>query len=176
MPPISTGYAGHFEPSRLAAARQRWEQNMTRLTAGFTLVEAAIMLTVVGFCLSVALPAYREYKLREEVELVIRAAASAKLVVEEFARTHAVLPDSAAISLPFPTLARVRSTVWTGSSQLGAITISTTSGAKDGLGELDSKAIVLQASYNPVSKQVHWTCGRTQATTVSHRYLPGDCK
>lgn len=151
---------------------------MTRYAAGFTFVEAAIVLTVVGFGLSVAWPAYRDYKLRESVELVIRAAAPAKVVVEEFASAHARLPDSAAIALPFPTLTQLRSTAWVGSGPRGAITIvfASPNGAAAGRDELEAKVIVLGAAYNPVSKQVDWTCGGTRATTVSLRYLPAGCR
>jgi Tfp pilus assembly major pilin PilA len=154
------------------------EHDMTRFAAGFTLVEAVIVLTVLSFGLSVALPAYRDYQLRETVELVIRAAAPAKVQVEEFASANASLPDSAAIALPFPTQAQVRSTAWVGSETHGTITISiaTLNGAPAERGVLDAKQIVLGATYDPVLKRVSWTCGGTRATTVHSRYLPAHCR
>ena len=151
---------------------------MTRSTAGLTLVEAAIVLIVVSFGLSVAWPAYRDHQVRETVELVIRAAAPAKALVEDFAGANARLPDSAEIALPFPTLTQVRSTAWTGSDTHGTmtITIAVANGSPASRTELDAKVIALGATYNPLSKQVDWRCGGTRVTTVDPRYLPAGCQ
>jgi type IV pilus assembly protein PilA len=149
---------------------------MRRALHGLTLIEIALLLTIFGLLVTVALPAYRGYSMREKVAEAVDAAASAQATVKDYAHFYGELPGTAAISLPFITSKYVLSSAWAASGATGAIAISTRSATSSDQAELDSKAVVLTATYNSKTRGVDWVCGGTQATTVDSEYLPAHCK
>jgi type IV pilus assembly protein PilA len=141
---------------------------------GPNVAEMAIILGIVGSAITLALPAYSEYAVRGKVVEVIDSAESAKGVVEEYAATYGELPAAESISLPFVNSRFVLSSAWTTAGAVSAIIVATRSVANES--ELDSKKVALTATYNAKTKQVDWVCGGTSATTISRKYLPGDCQ
>ncbi len=149
---------------------------MKSTARGLTLVEIAIAVTIIGFVAAFALPAYRDHTIREKVAEVVATARAAQGTVDEYAGSSGELPTTAAISLPFATSRYVRASTWAGTARAGAITVSTRPTTSQDETELNSKVVVLTATYNPLSRTVDWACGNTAATTVPARYLPPDCR
>jgi type IV pilus assembly protein PilA len=136
--------------------------------------EMALVFTIVGSAITMALPAYGEFTLRGKVADVIASAGSAKATVEEFAAASGELPSTESISLPFVDSRYVLSSLWAATGAVGTITITTRPLATET--ELSSKKITLTATYNAATKQVDWVCGGTSATTVDSTFLPAECK
>lgn len=149
---------------------------MKRLPRGLTLIEIAIVMTIVGFVATFALPAWRDHTVRAKVAEVIAAAAPAKATVEDYVADHGALPSPAAIALPFLTSQHAFTSAWAASGASGALTVSTKAAVGRDEAALDRKAIVLTATLDTASKSVRWVCGGTPATTIDARFLPPDCQ
>ncbi len=149
---------------------------MTRVPHGLTLIEIAIVLTIVGFVGAFALPAWRDHTVRAKVAEVIAAAAPAKATVEDYVADHGALPTPGAIALPFLTSPHAATSAWAASGTRGALSVSTKAAVGRDEAALDGKAIVLTATFDAATRSVHWVCGGTPATTVDARFLPPDCQ
>ena len=66
------------------------------VAGGFTLIEVAIVLGIIGIVAAVAIPAYNEYTVRSSVSELVSAAGRCKSAVTEFHFLNSRLPASAA--------------------------------------------------------------------------------
>lgn len=149
---------------------------MKRAVLGLTLVEMAIVVTIVGFVAAFALPAYRDRTVRQKVAEVVATAHAARATVDDYATTTGGLPSTQAIVLPFPTSRYVLSNTWNGTGGVGTISVATRPTTSQDESELNSKAVVLTGTWNAQTRSVDWVCGGTAATTVHAKYLPLDCQ
>ena len=149
---------------------------MQRAARGLTLIETAIVLTIVGFVAAFALPAWHDHTLREKVAEVVAAAEPAKATVDDYVAANGALPSTQAIALPFINSKHVLGSTWAASGTTGAVTVSTRPATGQDEAALDAKRIVLTASFDAATKTVHWVCGGTPETTVESRLLPDDCR
>ena len=67
-----------------------------KITAGFTLIAAVVVLVVIGIAAAVAIPAYNEYTVRSRVSELVNAAGRCKAAVTDFYFINGRLPASAA--------------------------------------------------------------------------------
>jgi Tfp pilus assembly major pilin PilA len=141
---------------------------------GVAIVEGAVVVATTGLVIGVALPAYRDYGLREKVAEMVEAASPAQTTVADYAKSAGELPATGAIALPFVIGSRhVQETSWSRSGAVGTLTISAPA---DLPGEsLAGKSVRLTARYNPATRGVEWTCTAANATSVDERHLPKSC-
>ncbi|WP_455376256.1 pilin [Kaarinaea lacus] len=136
---------------------------------GFTLIELMIVVAVLGFLVTVALPAYQDYIIRSKVSEVIVFASSAKGNLSDYYMASGKMPNSAG-------QANINMNA-SQSDYIGAIAFSTTGSTATitytltNLSITGDIALVGTASPSGFS----WVCN-TAATTVGNRYVPNICR
>ena len=136
---------------------------------GFTLIELMIVIAVLAFLLTIALPAYQNYVVRTKVSEIMVFGDSARSNVSEYYLSSGHMPGSAD-----------EANLNTDSDQsefIGAISFSTTVNTAtvtytvDNLSVSGDIALVGTATSNGMQ----WSCS-TPATTLDSVYLPQNCR
>ncbi|WP_455207531.1 pilin [Kaarinaea lacus] len=136
---------------------------------GFTLIELMIVVAILGFLATVALPAYQAYTDRTKISEVLLVADSAKSSVSDYYMSANQMPVSTS-------QANINTNIGQ-SKYIGAITFTTTSTTATITYTLQNTsvsgniAMVGTASTNGIQ----WECD-TPATTVENKYLPMNCR
>ncbi|MGD8642339.1 MAG: pilin [Gammaproteobacteria bacterium] len=142
---------------------------MDAMQQGFTLIELMIVVSIIGFLVTIGLPAYQDYTVRTKISEIILVADSAKTNITDYYMSAGRMPTS--------TVAANINTDTAQSNFIGAIAFSTTASTATitysvaNLGTTGDIALVGTASSNGLA----WDCG-TAATTVDTRYLPLNCR
>jgi len=142
---------------------------MKRNQQGFTLIELMIVVAILGFLATVALPAYQSYTARSKISEVMLVADSAKSGLSDFYMSAGRMPAST-------TQANINTNI-AQSQYIAAIAFSTTSTSAtitytlQNVGATGDIALVGTASPNGIA----WNCD-TPATTVDNKYLPNNCR
>lgn len=142
---------------------------------GFTLIELMIVVAIIGILAAVALPAYQDYTVRAKVSEVILAASGAKTAVAEAAQVNGEMPAS----LTFDTASKYVSSVAYSQTNpsVGVITVTTTTKAQGGDGNIDSKTLKMTGTINSSGNgQVDWECRTGGTNGIDSKYLPASCK
>lgn len=136
---------------------------------GFTLIELMIVVAIMGFLVTVALPAYQDYIVRTKVSEIMVFADSARTNLSEFYMSSGYMPDSAAeanINIDADQSEYVSAVTFATTASSATITYSVVNLTITG-----DIALVGTATGNGVQ----WNCN-TGATTVDARYLPRVCR
>jgi len=136
---------------------------------GFTLIELMIVVGIIGFLATIALPAYNAYTDRSKISEILLVADSAKTTISDFYMSSGNMPAST-------TQANINTNILQ-SQYIGAIAFSTTATTATITYTLQntmtSGDIALVGSVN--SNGIQWSCN-TAATTVENKYLPMNCR
>ncbi|WP_455200624.1 pilin [Kaarinaea lacus] len=136
---------------------------------GFTLIELMIVVGILGFLATVALPAYNAYTDRTKISEVLLVADSAKSTISDFYMSSGQMPAST-------TQANINTDI-TQSQYISAIAFTTTATTATITYTIQNTtatgniALVGTVSTNGIQ----WSCS-TAATTVGNRYLPMNCR
>ena len=136
---------------------------------GFTLIELMIVVTILGFLVTVALPAYQDYVIRTKLSEVMVFADAARTNLSDYYMSSGRMPDSASE-------ANINTNA--GQSQyVSAIGFSTTGSSATIAYTLTNMPITGDISLvgSATANGMDWNCGGA-ATTVSERYLPRNCR
>lgn len=142
---------------------------MKNAQQGFTLIELMIVVGIIGFLATVAIPAYQAYTDRTKIAEVLVFADSAKSSLSDYYMAAGKMPASAA-------QANINMDV-TQSDYIGAIAFATTISTATITYTLDntktSGDVAMVATVTPSG--IGWSCN-TLATTVENKYLPANCR
>jgi len=136
---------------------------------GFSLIELMVIVAVVAFLATIALPAYQNYVIRTKIAEIMVFADSARSNLSEYYLTEGQMPVSA-----------VQASVNTNPDQsdyIGSVTFATTATSATitytvtNLSVAGNVALVGTATANGIQ----WNCA-TPATTLSAVYLPQNCR
>lgn len=136
---------------------------------GFTLIELMIVVGILGFLATVALPAYNAYTDRTKISEILLFADSAKSSISDYYMSSGQMPAST-------TQANINTDI-TQSKYISAIGFATTTTTATITYTIQNTtatgdiALVGTASANGIQ----WSCS-TAATTVQDRYLPMNCR
>lgn len=142
---------------------------MKTLQGGFTLIELMIVVAVLGFLVTIGLPAYQNYVIRSKISEIIIFASSSKSSLSEYYMSAGQMPVST-------TQANINTDA-AQSEYIGAVAFSTTASSATitytvtNLGVTGDIALVGTATGNGLE----WDCS-TVATTLGNRYLPKNCR
>ena len=137
---------------------------------GFTLIEVMIVVAILGFLATVALPAYQAYTDRTKISEIILVADSAKSSISDFYMSAGRMPASTTQanintnSAQSQYIAAIAFSTTTTTATITYTLQNTTSAAGD-------IAMVGTANANGIQ----WSCA-TAATTVDNKYLPNNCR
>ena len=136
---------------------------------GFTLIELMIVVGIIGFLATIALPAYNAYTDRTKISEILVVADSAKSTISDFYMSSGHMPVSTG-------QANINTDI-SQSNYVGAIAFATTVTTATITYTLQntnaSGDIALVGSVN--SNGIQWSCN-TAATTVENKYLPMSCR
>ena len=136
---------------------------------GFTLIELMIVVAILGFLATVALPAYQAYTDRTKISEILLVADSAKSSISDFYMSSGRVPMTVAQANINTDIAQ--------SNYISAITFSTTATTATVAYTIQNTNatgdIALVGTVNPDGLQ--WNCN-SAATTVENRYLPMNCR
>ncbi|WP_455223076.1 pilin [Kaarinaea lacus] len=136
---------------------------------GFTLIELMIVVAILGFLATIALPAYQSYTARTKISEVMLVADSAKSNISDFYMSAGRMPAST-------TQANINTNI-AQSQYIAAIAFSTTAASAtitytlQNLSAAGNIALVGTANANGIE----WRCD-TPSTTVENKYLPNNCR
>ena len=142
---------------------------MKAMQQGFTLIELMIVVAIIGFLVTIALPAYQDYVIRTKIAEVMLVADAAKTGLSEYYMSANRMPDSASSANVNTNIAQ--------SQYLSAIAFSTTATSATisySLGNLGIAGDIAMVGVT-TSSGIRWDCS-TAATTVLDRYLPLNCR
>lgn len=137
---------------------------------GFTLIEMMIVVAVLAFLVTIALPAYQDYTVRTKISEVMVFADSARTNLSDYYMSSGYMPDSAE-----------EANINTDADQsqyLGAIAFSTTSNTATityTVTNLSVSGDIALVATTAGGNGVQWDCA-TAATTLEGRYLPRNCR
>ncbi|HEY5603718.1 MAG TPA: pilin [Gammaproteobacteria bacterium] len=142
---------------------------MNKTQQGFTLIELMIVVAILGFLITIALPAYQAYTARAKISEILVVADAAKSSLSDYYMSAGQMPSST-------TQANINTNI-AQSSFINAISFTTTattatiSYTVQNTGATGDIALVGTASANGIQ----WSCN-TAATTVDNKYLPISCR
>ena len=136
---------------------------------GFTLIELMIVVAILGFLVTVGLPAYQDYVVRTKVSEIMVFADSARTNLSDYYMSAGYMPGSAA-----------EANINTSPEQsqyIGAITFSTTATSATIAYTVENLSITGDIALvgTSTSNGMQWECN-SPATTISDRYLPRNCR
>lgn len=136
---------------------------------GFTLIELMIVVGIIGFLVTIALPAYNSYTDRTKISEVLLVADAAKSTLSDYYMSSGMMPDSASqANLNMDTAQSQFIDAIAFSTTTSSATVTYTLGNMIAAGDI---AMVGTVTSNGIS----WACN-TPATTVESRYLPMTCR
>lgn len=143
-------------------------------SAGFTLIELMIVISIVAILVALAVPAYQEYGIRAKVTECMVAAAPAKLGVSEFRSTTGQWPvDMDAAALSGNGVSRYCSGFAAYDSAVGSFQINVNEAAvHPGLGQVQPQLTPQVTS----SINIAWYCSRGGTSAAMLKYLPSTCR
>lgn len=142
---------------------------MKNAQQGFTLIELMIIVAIIGFLVTVALPAYNAYTDRSKISEVLVVADAAKSTVSDYYMSSGAMPETISQSNINTSTAQsqyISAIVFTTTATTATIayTIQNTNAAGD---------IALVGSVD--ANGIRWSCN-TAATTVPNQFLPQKCR
>jgi len=142
----------------------------TRRSAGFTLIEIMITVTIVAILASISLPAYQRYVIRARASESLVLATNAKNMIVECQATGTAMADMNSGTGPFPP-GNLTSTEWVAGVFVvqGVVRIRYAAAAPAGLAGQD---LVLTPNFGP--SKTEWRCGFTD--TGGYAYVPANCR
>lgn len=159
--------------------------------SGFTLIEAMIVIAIIAILVVIAIPAYRSYVIRTEVDAGIQMAGSAKVAVSEYYASTGVVPTNRSEAGLSPN-ASITTRYTTNTAVInGRITVTYGNEAAQVL----SNQTISLTPYETNAGVLVWRCGNApaptglalagtgggqsatyQASTIDNRYLPHVCQ
>jgi type IV pilus assembly protein PilA len=136
---------------------------------GFTLIELMIVVAILGFLATVALPAYQAYTDRTKISEIMLVADSAKSGISDFYMSSGRMPAS--------TSQGNINTDITQSNYISAISFSTTATTATVTYTIQNTSAAGDIALvgTATSNGIQWSCS-TPATTVDNKYLPINCR
>lgn len=136
---------------------------------GFTLIELMIVVAILGFLVTIALPAYQDYVVRTKVSEIMVFADSARTNLSDYYMAAGRMPNTAEeanVNLNPGQSQYVSAIVFSTTINTATITYSV-----DNMSATGNIAMVGTGTTNGMQ----WDCN-TPATTLGQRYLPKTCR
>ena len=135
----------------------------------FTLIELMIVVGILGFLATVALPAYNAYTDRTKISEILVIADSAKSSISDYYMSAGHMPVTTS-------QANINTDILQ-SKYIGAIAFSTTSTTATVTYSIQNTTISGDIALvgSSSSNGIQWACN-TAATTIENRYLPANCR
>jgi type IV pilus assembly protein PilA len=148
-------------------------------TDGFPIIQASIALGVISILIAVALPAYRDYTIRDRVKELIHAASACREAVTTFYQTRGFFPLSAA---QVGCAERVTANANPLAVFRGEVIVQAVGPLAAQLGSRNifaMKAVCSDGECNG-DRIIEWTCSSSArpaaSTTILPKYLPRACR
>ena len=140
---------------------------------GFTLIELMIVIAIVAILVALAVPAYKDYTVRDKVAECVNGAAVAKLQISEYFETVGAWPpnaDAAGTTLPAGVSQYCEG--WSYTTQSGEFIILVDETA---VGSTEVIQPQMWAVANP-GGGVDWFCQQGTTAAAAYKYLPSTCR
>lgn len=148
------------------------------LSAGFTLIELMIVVTIIGILATIAIPAYQDYIARSQMsEALLIISGIKKDIADVWSATATCPNNSAAASLGIPKASDIKGryvasvTVAGTTSITGGCTITALMKNTDIAGAISGKQVRLTLS-NADKGSFVWAC----TSNAEDKYLPAACR
>ena len=147
---------------------------------GFTLLELMVVMSILGFLISIVVPNYRTNVLKAQVQQGIIEAQSFKAkLTEAIINNGGNVPNITFASGDFPVLPPSISSITYAyvSNNTGNIKITFSAGTNNQFSELLNGKLILQVQAPSSSNTLKWFCNLDPANTNTnfYKYLPSAC-
>jgi type IV pilus assembly protein PilA len=151
---------------------------MSRIAAGFTLIELMIVVAIIGILAAVALPAYQDYTIRSKMSEVILAMAACRTSIAEVYQTGGSPPGAGnwgcegvstryVASLATDTNGKVSITVRNINADVNTKVVT--------MIPMASATLFADTTTDMGAGLWGWLCGGA-GTTVDKKFLPSSCR
>jgi type IV pilus assembly protein PilA len=146
---------------------------------GFTLIEIMLVVAIVGFLASIALPQYQSYSTRARLTEAVQMLGAARISVVEYAlATGKIPPDMQAAGLESLGTEVVQQMAYTLKNNQPVLSVQV---KNTGSAAADNKWFSMEGTFNAATSVISWKCRPGAAAgpasdAVPPHLLPGSCR